>query len=94
MEKALKAALVAAGVQPPRHHDADDLRDRLPAGWAVKQRFPGLAVMIFYSVTGRYPEDHAPITGAKAAGARRTAAALYDCVRQDLARRGIDVRDL
>src|SRR3970040_833687 len=36
-EKAIKAALVLAGVDPPRTHDLNDLRNRLPDGWRVKR---------------------------------------------------------
>jgi len=94
VEKALKAAIVATGTVPPRHHDADSLRDALPGGWEVKRKHPDLATMVFYGIAIRYPEDYEAVTGPKAAGARRTAASVYASVRRDLARRGFDVRGI
>ena len=94
VEKALKAAIVASGAAPPRHHDADSLRDALPGGWEVKRKHPDLATMVFYGIAIRYPEDYEAVTGPKAAGARRTAASVYASVRRDLARRGFDVRGI
>jgi HEPN domain-containing protein len=92
VEKALKAALAASGVVPPRHHDVDALRDALPVGWEVRRKHPDLATIVFYGVAIRYPEDYGAVTGPKAAGARRTAASVYASVRRDLARRGFDIR--
>ena len=94
VEKALKGALVAAGLVPPRTHDLDALRDLLPSGWAVKRRHPDLATLTFYGIATRYPEDYPPVTGPKAAGARRTAASVYASVRRDLALHGVDTEGL
>ncbi len=93
VEKALKAALAASDIAPPRSHDADALRDALPAGWDVKRRHPDLAAMSYYSVAVRHPEDFASVTGAKAAGARRTAASVFASVRRDLLRRSVDLEE-
>lgn len=38
VEKALKAALVLEGLDPPKVHDLDELRNLLPAGWRVTKR--------------------------------------------------------
>ena len=61
-EKALKAALVLDGTDPPRVHDLDDLRNRLTTRWRVKRRFPDLARLSRYASESRYPDDIGAIT--------------------------------
>ena len=43
VEKALKAVLVFVGVDFPRRHDLDALRNLIPTGWQVKEEHPDLA---------------------------------------------------
>jgi HEPN domain-containing protein len=99
-EKALKAALIAAGVlsagqDPPRIHDLDRLRNMLPVGWDVKRRHRNLGRLTLHGVQSRYPDDSLPaVTGREAAGARRTATSIYSSIKVDLATRGVNVQGL
>lgn len=99
-EKALKAALIAAGAlppgqDPPRTHDLDRLRNMLPAGWDVKRRHRDLARLTVHGIQSRYPDDSLPpVTGRQAAGARRTAASVYASIKRDLAAHGVNVKGL
>ena len=49
-EKALKGALVLAGIAVPRTHDLDDLRNRLPNGWRAKSSHRDLASLSVHGV--------------------------------------------
>jgi HEPN domain-containing protein len=51
-EKALKAVLVFLGVEFPRRHDLDALRNLIPTDWEVKQQHPDLAELHWYEVHG------------------------------------------
>jgi HEPN domain-containing protein len=88
-EKALKAALVLDGADPPRVHDLDDLRNRLTTRWRVKRRFPDLARLSRYASESRYPDDIEPIQPIESATAVRQAAAIVRTVREDFDRAGI-----
>ncbi len=56
-EKALKAALVLEGVDFPRQHDLDDLRNLLLDTWSVRQTHTDLAQLTEWAVESRYPGD-------------------------------------
>ena len=58
-EKALKAVLVYLGIQFPKIHDLDRLRELIPPGWQVKEKFPQLYDLSIWSVEARYP-GHTP----------------------------------
>ncbi len=90
-EKALKAALVLDGADPPRSHDLDDLRNRLQSRWRVKTRFPDLARLSRYAAESRYPDDIEPVRPIQSATAVRQAASIVRLVREDLQRLGLDV---
>jgi HEPN domain-containing protein len=94
VEKALKAALILVGVEPPRSHDLDDLRNRLPNGWRVKNRHPDLARLSQYSVDSRYPDDISPVTPIQSATAVRQAVAVVRLVREDFERLGVSTTTL
>lgn len=93
-EKALKAALVLEGILPPRTHDLDDLRNRLPAGWRVKRRHPDLARLTDHAVESRYPDNIAPVTPIQSATAVRQANAVVRLVREEFDRRGVSTAGL
>lgn len=93
-EKALKAALALAGVDAPRTHDLDDLRNRLHAGWRVKRRHPDLARLSDYAVDSRYPDDITPVTPLQSATAVRQAISVVRTVREDFERRGVSTANL
>ena len=58
-EKALKAILVYLEIHFPKIHDLDRLRELIPEGWRVKERFPELYALSVWSVESRYP-GHTP----------------------------------
>jgi HEPN domain-containing protein len=87
-EKALKAALVLDGTDPPRVHDLDDLRNRLTTRWRVKRRFPDLARLSRYASESRYPDDIEPVRPIESATAVRQAAAIVRTIREDFDRSG------
>jgi HEPN domain-containing protein len=90
VEKALKATLVLAGIDPPRTHDLNDLRNRLPTGWRVKARLPDLGRLTAFVADSRYPDDVEPVTPIESATAVRQANAVLRIIREDFERRGID----
>ena len=93
-EKALKAALVMSVVDPPRTHDLEDLRGRLPAGWRVARHPADLTKLSTFAVDSRYPDDVTPVSSIEAATAVRQAIAVVRLVRADLERRGVSTTDL
>ncbi len=93
-EKALKAALVMSGMEPPRTHDLDDLRQRLPVGWRVRAGSRDLTRLTAYAIDSRYPADMTPVTPVQSATAVRQAVAILRVVREDFERRGVSTADL
>ena len=94
VEKALKAAIILEGAEPPRTHDLDELRNRLPGTWRVAKRYPHLIGLSGFAVEVRYPDDLTPVTPIQAATAVRQAAAVVRSIREDFARRGLDTSGL
>jgi HEPN domain-containing protein len=92
--KALKGALVLAGVVVPRTHDLDDLRNRLPDGWRAKASHRNLASLSVHGVESRYPDDLTPVTPIQAVIAVRQAMAVVRTVREDFDRRGVSTVSL
>jgi len=93
-EKAIKGALVLAGVDPPRTHDLNDLRNRLPDGWRVKRSPPDLGRLSAFGTDSRYPDDTEPVSPIESATAVRQAMAVVRVVREDFERRGVSVAGL
>ena len=93
-EKALKAALVLAGVDPPRTHDLEDLRNRLPGNWRVKRSPPDLARLSAFATDSRYPDDITPVSPIESATAVRQAIAVVRRVREDFERRDVSTAGL
>ena len=93
-EKALKAALTLAGVDVPRTHDLDDLRNRLPSDWRVRRLHPDLASLSDFAVDSRYPDDIEPVTPLQSATAVRQAMAIVRRVREDFERHGVSTARL
>lgn len=50
VEKALKAAIILEGAEPPRSHDLDELRNLLPRTWRVTNRYPHLIGLSGFAV--------------------------------------------
>jgi HEPN domain-containing protein len=93
-EKAMKAALILAGIRPDRTHDLDELRNALPEGWRVKQRYTSLARLSDYAAERRYPDEAYPVTPIEAATAVRQAIAVVRSIREDFDRRGVSTATL
>lgn len=58
-EKALKAILVFLDMKFPKTHDLDHIRELIPEGWEVKEKFPELYELSVWAVESRYP-GHTP----------------------------------
>lgn len=57
-EKALKSLYAAAGQTPPKTHDLDVLRDKIPGGNDLSSLAEACAVLSMYAVDSRYPGAH------------------------------------
>lgn len=87
-EKALKAILVFLQTEPPRTHNLDALRNRLPTDWQTKHEHPDMAELSGWAVEARYPEEWADATADDARGAVVQADAIVTSVHSDLVRHG------
>jgi len=90
VEKTLKAILIWSGIDPPRIHDLDELRDSVPQGWSVRGAFPDLAELSFWAVQGRYPGVWAEMGSDEARHLVETATRVFEHVVQELESRGFD----
>jgi HEPN domain-containing protein/predicted nucleotidyltransferase len=86
-EKAIKAALVSAGIRFPFIHDLANVRDLVPAGTQVAQLEGDLQSLSRWAEAGRYPpEEEATEEDAREAVA--LASAIVDAARADLGASG------
>ena len=83
-EKAIKAILTFEEVHFPKNHDLDRLRDLIPEGWKVKERFPDLAELTIWAVESRYPGYTLEITEYEEREALRLAEAVFDVISEEL----------
>lgn len=83
-EKALKACLIACGLDYPRSHDLDFLRNLLPAHWQIHETHPIMAGLTEWLVEARYPGDWPDATEEEARTAIGTATAVLSALRADL----------
>ena len=67
-EKALKAGIAAAGVEPPRTHDLDRLAQRQSA-FELQVSLDDLLALVDANIQGRYPDDLASSYGPDEASA-------------------------
>jgi HEPN domain-containing protein len=88
-EKALKGALVLAGIDPPRTHDLEEVRRNLPADWTAKRAPADLSTLSRHAVDIRYPDDVGPVSAIQSATAVRQAIAVVRRIREDFQRRGV-----
>ena len=87
-EKALKAILVFASIEPPRSHDLDLLRNLAPAGWQLKTSLSDLAELSQWAVEARYPRDWTEVALPHAAQAVNQARQVIAAVVDRLVRHG------
>ena len=83
-EKALKAILVYLGINFPKTHDLDLIRELIPAGWKVKEKFPQLYDLSVWAVESRYPGHTPDVTEGEAQETLRLAEAVFDAVSAEL----------
>ena len=86
-EKALKAILVFLGMSFPKTHDLDLLRELIPEGWKVKEKFPELYDLSVWAVESRYPGHTPDVTEGEARNTLHLAEAVLDAVSAELEER-------
>jgi len=79
-----KAALFALQVNFPRAHDLDLLRNLLPDGWQVKERFSDLAEMTEWAVESRYPGNWPEAIESDAEKALEQARQIWNVIGEDI----------
>jgi len=84
VEKMFKAALFALQVNFPRAHDLDLLRNLLPDGWQVKERFSDLAEMTEWAVESRYPGNWPEAIESDAENALEQAKQIWNVIGEDI----------
>lgn len=57
-EKAIKSLYAASGHTPPKTHDLDVLREKLPGGLDLSSLVEACTVLTMYAVDSRYPGAH------------------------------------
>jgi HEPN domain-containing protein len=83
-EKALKAILVFLEIPFPKTHDLDRIRELIPAGWEVKERFPQLYDLSVWAVDSRYPGDSPEVVEGEARETFRLAKSVFEAVKAEL----------
>lgn len=83
-EKAIKAILIFEEINFPKNHDLDRLRDLIPQGWKIKERFPDLAELTIWVVESRYPGHTPEVTKYEARETLRLAEAVFDTISAEL----------
>ena len=63
-EKALKSLYAASGQTPPKTHDLDVLREKLPGEHDLSSLVEACAVLSMYAVDSRYPGAHIEVSPA------------------------------
>lgn len=86
-EKALKAVLVYLEISFPKIHDLDRLRELIPEGWQVKQKFPHLYDLSVWSVEARYPGHTPDVTEQEAHETLLLARSVFDTVSAEIQER-------
>jgi HEPN domain-containing protein len=86
-EKALKAILVYLGINFPKTHDLDLIRELIPAGWEIKEKFPKLYDLSVWAVESRYPGHTPDVTEHEVRETLRLAEAVFNAVSAELKER-------
>lgn len=87
-EKAFKAVLIFLGIDFPRTHDLNVLRNLVPDTWHLKAAHPELASLTGWATEARYPRDMPEITNADASKAVEQARAVWTSISTALAEHG------
>ncbi len=83
-EKVLKAVLVYLGMNFPKTHDLDLIRELIPTGWKIKEKFPQLYDLSIWAVESRYPGHTPDVTEGEAHETLRLAHDLFNAASQEL----------
>ncbi|HLF74571.1 MAG TPA: HEPN domain-containing protein [Anaerolineales bacterium] len=83
-EKALKAILVFLEIPFHQTHDLDRIRELIPEGWEVKERFPHLYDLSVWAVESRYPGDAPDVVESEARETLRLAESVFGAARAEL----------
>ncbi len=83
-EKALKAILVFLDMKFPKTHDLDHIRELLPEGWEVKEKFPELYELSVWAVESRYPGHTPDVVEHEARETLLLAEMVFDAVKAEL----------
>jgi HEPN domain-containing protein len=83
-EKSIKAIFVFLEMNFPYTHDLDRLRNLLPDGWHVKNKFPDLAGLTISAIEARYPGDAPDVVETDAKQALETTEGIYKIIEEDL----------
>jgi HEPN domain-containing protein len=75
--------LIYLAIDFPFTHDLDRLREAIPAGWQVKEKFTHLYGLSIWAVESRYPGDLPDVVSADAEQALQLADALYQTVAEE-----------
>ena len=86
-EKALKAVLVFLEIPFPHTHDLDRVRELIPEGWEVKEKFPELYDLSIWAIESRYPGHTPDVVEYEARETLHMAEALFDAVKEELEKR-------
>ncbi len=86
-EKALKAILIYLDIQFPHTHDLDRIRELIPKGWEVKEKFPELYDLSVWAVEARYPGNTPDVVEYEARETLQLAEALFDAVKEEMEKR-------
>jgi HEPN domain-containing protein len=83
-EKALKAILVFLDMNFPKTHDLDHIRELIPEGWEVKEKFPELYELSVWAVESRYPGHTPDVVEHEARETLLLAEMVFDAVKAEL----------
>jgi HEPN domain-containing protein len=83
-EKALKAILVFLEINFPKTHDLDRLRELIPQGWQVKEKFPQLYDLSVWAVESRYPAHSPDVVENEARETLLLAESLFRAIEVEL----------
>ena len=86
-EKALKAILIFLEIPFPKTHDLDRIRELIPEGWHVKEKFPQLYDLSIWAVESRYPSDTPDVVEQEALETLQLAESVFDAVKAELEQR-------
>ncbi len=90
-EKALKAALVAERIDPPRIHELNELRDLLPDGWEIPGTVEEFKRISGWAEAARYTLGYEDMTVVDAAWGITMAQSIHDAVASELVSRGMAI---